>query len=44
MVNVSPVAIGFLVVMLGFILFVYFFLRRTIVAFREGKSEQRERQ
>lgn len=43
MVEVSPLAIGFVVVMLGFVLFVYLFLRRTIAAFREGHSESRKR-
>lgn len=42
MVEVSPVAIAFVVVMLGFVLFVYLFLRRTIAAFREGQSESRK--
>jgi hypothetical protein len=43
MVELSPIAIGFLIVMLGFVLFMYLFLRRTLSAFRKGQSEGRNR-
>jgi len=32
----DPVLIGIVVVLLGFVLFVYLFLRRTVTAFKEG--------
>lgn len=32
----NPLAVGFVVVLLGFILFMYLFIRRTVTGFREG--------
>jgi hypothetical protein len=43
MVEVSPIAIAFLVFLLGFVLFIYLFVRRTVAAFREGQSQSRDR-
>lgn len=43
MVELDPVAIGFIVLLLAFVLFVYFFLRRTALAFREGQDRGRDR-
>jgi len=43
MVELDPVAVGFVVVLLVFTLFVYLFLRRTALAFREGQNRGRNR-
>lgn len=43
MVEISPIAIAFVVVLLVFVFFVYLFVRRTVAAFREGQSQSRNR-
>ncbi len=32
----NPLVVGFVVVLLGFVLFMYLFIRRTVTGFREG--------
>lgn len=43
MVELDPVAIGFVLLLLAFVLFMYLFLRRTVLAFREGQDRGRDR-
>jgi hypothetical protein len=35
-IEVDPVLVGIVVILLGFVFFVYLFLRRTATAFKEG--------
>ena len=37
----DPLVLGFLVILLGFILFMYLFIRRTLTGFREGMENSR---
>jgi predicted ABC-type exoprotein transport system permease subunit len=37
----DPLVLGFLVILLGFVLFMYLFVRRTITGFREGVQNGR---
>lgn len=39
MVEFDPMLVGMLVLMLGFVFFIYLFLRRTLVGFREGMEQ-----
>ncbi|WP_255457560.1 MULTISPECIES: hypothetical protein [Halorussus] len=32
----NPLVVGFVVLLLGFVLFMYLFIRRTVTGFREG--------
>jgi hypothetical protein len=32
----NPLVVGFVVLLLGFVLFMYLFIRRTVTSFREG--------
>lgn len=43
MVGLDPVAIGFVLLLLAFVVFLYLFLRRTALAFREGQNRGRNR-
>ncbi|MFC4549565.1 MULTISPECIES: hypothetical protein [Halorussus] len=40
-VSSNPLVAGFIVVMLGFVLFMYLFIRRTVTGFREGVNSGR---
>lgn len=40
-VSSNPLVAGFIVAMLGFVLFVYLFIRRTVTGFREGVDSGR---
>jgi|AntRauTorcE11898_2_1112593.scaffolds.fasta_scaffold50003_2 uncharacterized protein (DUF2062 family) len=42
-VELDPVLIGIVVIILGFIFFVYLFLRKTVTGFQEGMKESRGR-
>lgn len=42
MVEFDPVLIGLLVLILGFVFFVYLFLRRTMTGFQEGVERGRK--
>ena len=35
-VSNNPLVVGFVVLLLGFVLFMYLFIRRTVLGFREG--------
>ena len=37
----NPLVVGFVVALLGFVLFMYLFVRRTITGFREGVQNGR---
>ncbi|UPW01660.1 hypothetical protein M0R88_06050 [Halorussus gelatinilyticus] len=37
----NPLVVGFLVILLGFVLYMYLFLRRTVTGFREGVQNGR---
>ena len=37
----NPLVVGFLVVLLGFILYMYLFIRRTVTGFRDGVQNGR---
>jgi hypothetical protein len=37
----DPLVLGFLVVLLGFVLFMYLFVRRTLTGFKEGMENGR---
>jgi len=37
----DPLVLGFLVILLGFVLFMYLFIRRTLTGFREGMENSR---
>ncbi|WP_269814489.1 DUF7859 family protein [Halorussus litoreus] len=37
----NPLVVGFVVLLLGFVLFMYLFIRRTITGFREGMDNGR---
>lgn len=43
MVEFDPVLVGLLVLILGFVFFVYLFLRRTVTGFREGMQQGKNR-
>jgi hypothetical protein len=38
----NPLVVGFVVVLLGFFLFMYLFVRRTVTGFREGVQNGRQ--
>jgi len=38
----NPLVVGFVVVLLGFVLFMYLFVRRTVTGFREGMNDGRK--
>ncbi|WP_281062940.1 DUF7859 family protein [Halorussus pelagicus] len=38
----DPLVLGFLAVLLGFVLFMYLFVRRTITGFRDGVNNGRK--
>jgi hypothetical protein len=38
----DPLVLGFLAVLLGFVLFMYLFIRRTLTGFREGMQNGRQ--
>lgn len=38
----DPLVLGFLVILLGFILFMYLFIRRTLTGFQEGMQNGRQ--
>ena len=40
-VSNNPLIVGFVVLLLGFILFMYLFVRRIVTGFREGVQEGR---
>ena len=42
-VDIDPVLVGIVVIILGFVFFVYLFLRRTVTGFQEGMQESRGR-
>lgn len=42
--GVDPVLIGIVVLMLGFVFFVFLFLRKTLTGFKEGMEEGKGRQ
>jgi uncharacterized protein (DUF2062 family) len=42
-IEVDPVLVGIVAIILGFIFFVYLFLRKTITGFQEGMQESRGR-
>jgi hypothetical protein len=42
MVNVDLVLVGIVAVLLGFVFFVYLFLRRTVTGFAEGLKQGRD--
>lgn len=35
-ISSNPLVVGFVVLLLGFIMFMYLFVRRTVLGFREG--------
>ena len=37
----DPLVLGFLGILLGFVLFMYLFIRRTLTGFREGMENSR---
>ena len=37
----DPLVLGFLVLLLGFVFFMYLFVRRTLTGFREGMDNSR---
>jgi uncharacterized protein (DUF2062 family) len=37
----NPLVVGFVVVLLGFVLFMYLFVRRTVTGFQEGVQNGR---
>jgi hypothetical protein len=37
----NPVIVGFVAILLGFVFFVYLFIRRTLTGFREGMENSR---
>ena len=37
----NPLVVGFVVLLLGFVLFMYMFIRRTVTGFREGMDNGR---
>jgi len=37
----NPLVVGFVVLLLGFVLFMYLFIRRTVTGFREGMDNGR---
>lgn len=41
MVNVDPVLVVIIAVLIGVVLFVYLFIRRTLLAFSEGVRESK---
>ncbi|WP_263969973.1 DUF7859 family protein [Halosegnis rubeus] len=41
MVNVDPVLVVIIALLLGVVLFVYLFIRRTLLAFSEGMRDSR---
>jgi len=43
MVEFDPVLIGLLAILLGFVFFVYLFIRRTVTAFKAGQEQGRDR-
>jgi len=43
MVQFDPMLAGLLVLLLGFVFFIYLFLRRTVTGFREGMNQGRDR-
>lgn len=43
MVEVNPIVMAFVLALLGFVLFVYLFIRRTVTAYREGQDQGRRR-
>jgi len=38
----NPLVVGFVALLLGFVLFMYLFIRRTITGFREGMDNGRQ--
>lgn len=38
----NPLVVGFVVVLLGFVLFMYLFVRRTVTGFQEGVQNGRQ--
>jgi uncharacterized protein (DUF2062 family) len=43
MVEFDPMLVGLLILILGFVFFIYLFLRRTVVGFKEGMQSGRNR-
>jgi len=41
--EVDPVLIGLVALMLGFVFYIYLFVRRTVTGFQEGLDETRGR-
>ncbi|WP_192498351.1 DUF7859 family protein [Halorussus halophilus] len=37
----NPLVVGFMVLLLGFVLFMYLFVRRTLTGFQEGMDKGR---
>lgn len=42
-IEIDPVLIGLVVIMLGFVFYIYLFVRRTVTGFQEGLDESRGR-
>ncbi|MFC4450652.1 hypothetical protein [Halorussus aquaticus] len=38
----NPMVVGFVVLLLGFVFFMYLFIRRTVTGFREGVQNGRQ--
>lgn len=43
MIELDPLTLGLLAVVLGFFLFMYLMIRRTIIGFKEGMQGGREK-
>lgn len=43
MIELDPLIVGLLVLVLGFFLFLYLMLRRTLIALKEGFQQSKEK-